>query len=70
MKRLVYPVITMLILGVLVAAGCAGEESVLTQGEEVLEVSSCVNCHSNKTQLKEVAAMPGEIKSEATSGEG
>jgi len=70
MKRLVFPVIAILVLWLLVAFSCAEKETVMTQEEGVLEVSSCLNCHSDKNQLKEVAVMSDKVTSDVTSGEG
>jgi len=72
MKRLVSTAVILIILVLLVVAGCDGKESVSPLPEEGQEVvSSCVTCHTDKDLLKEVAATePTEEKSEATSGEG
>jgi mono/diheme cytochrome c family protein len=70
MKRLVVLVIATLGLIAFAAAGC-GEQLAVSPGEGQQVFSSCVECHTDKDTLKEVASPePGEEKSEASSGEG
>jgi hypothetical protein len=66
MKRLTFIALALFILFVLVASGCA-PDSGPPPGEEV---STCVNCHSDKDLLKEVASEEEEEASGETSGEG
>jgi hypothetical protein len=65
MKRLALLVGGLLLVMLLVAAGCAHKA---LPEEEV--VSSCVSCHSDKDLLKQTATPVKEETSEATSGEG
>ena len=71
MKRLVLAVFIVLVLIILAVAGCAEEEPAVSPEGEVAVVSSCVDCHTDKDRLKEVASPePEEETSEATTGEG
>ena len=66
MKRLGLVVIVILVLVTMVTVGCTSTP-VPAPGEEV---STCVQCHSDKDLLKEVASPEEEAESEETSGEG
>ena len=70
MKRLVLIVAVVLVLVALVTAGCAEQELAVTPEEGGEVVSSCVDCHTDKDLLKEVATPEEKEESEATSGEG
>ncbi len=66
MKRILFAAVSLVLLAVLILAGCepappppAGEE-----------VSSCVICHTDKGLLQETATVVEEQTSEETSGEG
>jgi len=66
MKRILFVVLGLVLLTVLILAGCepappppAGEE-----------ISTCVLCHTDKDLLQETVAVVEEVVSEETSGEG
>ena len=66
MKRILVAVLSLVLLAVLILAGCepappppAGEE-----------VSSCVICHTDKDLLQATVSEVEEVVSEETSGEG
>lgn len=66
MKRLAFIIAGIFILALIIAAGCSPDAGP-PPGEEV---STCVNCHSDKNLLKEVASEEEEETSGQTSGEG
>jgi cytochrome c553 len=71
MKRLVLTISTILVLIMIAAAGCTGQETTSPPPEEVqLTVSTCVTCHTDKDMLKEVASPEVTTESEETVGEG
>ena len=66
MKRLAFTAVGVLVLVLLIVAGCTPDSSP-APGEEV---STCVICHADKDLLKQTASVVEEEKSEETSGEG
>jgi hypothetical protein len=72
MKRLVMAVTVIVLLAVFTALGCTNRELVgPSPGTDQEVVSTCVDCHTSKDTLKEMASPEvEEVKSEATSGEG
>ena len=66
MKRILFAVVSLVLLVVLILAGCE-----VTPGPPAgEEVSSCVICHTDKDLLQETASVVEEAVSEETSGEG
>jgi cytochrome c553 len=70
MKKLVTAVFMILILVALAATGCTNKDLVGPSPGSEQAVSTCVNCHTDKATLKELAVEPEEVKSEETTGEG
>ena len=72
MRRLIFILVAIFVLGVLFSVGCSNKSMIGPSpgaGEEI--ASSCVSCHTDKSQLKEVAIPePVEESSAETSGEG
>ncbi len=66
MRKLVFIIAGVLLLVLLIVAGCVAV-SEPAPGEEV---STCVTCHSDKDLLKQTASVVEEEKSEETAGEG
>lgn len=66
MKRILFTVVSLVLLTALMLAGCAVPPGP-PAGEEV---STCVTCHSDKDLLQETVSPVEEEVSEATSGEG
>jgi len=71
MKRLLLAIVGMFIIVPVIATGCASPEpAVLNPEDGEVATRSCVDCHTDKDLLKEVAEEPEEVVSEETSGEG
>ena len=72
MKRRVAVVSVALVLPVMMAVGCSNRAlDGASTGPAQEAVSSCINCHTDKDTLKQVASpAEEEVVSEATSGEG
>ena len=66
MKRILFTIISPVLLSALVLSGCAVAPGP-PAGEEV---STCVLCHTDKDLLQETASAVEEAVSEETSGEG
>ena len=66
MKRLVPLTICLLLLTALLVVSCSDRSA----PEPGTVTGSCVDCHTDKDQLKQTAAVVEEAKSEETSGEG
>ena len=66
MKRILFAVVSLVLLAALVLAGCAVPPGP-PAGEEV---STCVLCHTDEDLLQETASEVEEVVSEATTGEG
>ena len=70
MKKLGLAITALLLLLMLAAFGCNGQETTAPEDSQPV-VSTCVTCHTDKDTLKEVASPAvEEAKSEATEGEG
>ena len=71
MKKLGLAIAALLLLVVLAAFGCNGQETTEIPEEGQPVVSTCVTCHTDKDTLQAVASPPVvEAVSEATVGEG
>ena len=66
MKRILFTVVSLVLLTALVLSGCA----VALGPPAGEEVSTCVTCHTDKDLLQETVSAVEEAVSEATSGEG
>ncbi|HEY96970.1 MAG TPA: hypothetical protein G4O16_02165 [Dehalococcoidia bacterium] len=69
MKKLVMAVPIIIVMIALVAIGCSNKGLVGPEDEEEL-TNSCVDCHTDKALLQELAVVEEEIVSEETTGEG
>lgn len=66
MKRILFIVVSLVLLSVPILAGCEADLGPAA-GEEV---SSCVICHTDKDLLQETVSVVEEVVSEETTGEG
>jgi predicted small secreted protein len=66
MKRILFTVVSLVLLVTLILTGCAVSPGP-PAGEEV---STCVLCHTDKDLLQETASVAEEAVSEETTGEG